>query len=191
MIVGITGNSGVGKSFLIKNIKRTKYVIDADRIGHECLLMAECKTEIVAEFGDRILNSSEIDRKKLGKIVFLDKAKLEILTTITHKYILNEINYLIEINKSNYELIIIDAPLLVEAGLHKKCDKSILVTASFDEKIKRIVERDKISKEVAEGRLNKQSKDETQQKNVDIVFENGYNLKSIENFNMIINKIME
>lgn len=191
MLIGITGNSGVGKSHLIKNVNRPYYLIDADKIGHECLFMPDCKAEIVDVFGSDILENDEINRKKLGSIVFLDKTLLEQLTQITSKYILKEIEKQIEENSSKYELLILDAPLLVEYGLHKKCDKTILIIADYEDKIKRIMERDGITEEVAIGRLNKQKDDVVQQKNVDITFENGYNLKSIENFNNLINDIME
>ncbi len=102
-----------------------------------------------------------------------------------------EINKLILENINNYKLIIIDAALLVESGLSAKCDKTILVTADFDVKVSKIMERDNISEEIAVGRLKKQASDEIQQKNVDIVFENSYNLKAIEKFNNIIKNIME
>ncbi len=190
MILGITGNSGVGKSFLIQNLKVDYFLIDADKIGHKCLLMTECKAEIVSVFGNEVLENDEINRKKLGEIVFLDKEKLKRLTEITHKYILKEIERLILENLNKFKLIIIDAPLLVEAGLHKKCDKSILVTAEYSEKIKRIMERDNISEELAVGRLSKQSNDSLLEKNVDIIFENSYNLKAINSFNNIVNAIV-
>ncbi len=188
MILGITGNSGAGKSFLIKNIEVEYFLIDADKIGHSCLQMADCKAEIVDNFGLAIIENGEINRKKLGEEVFTDNLKLERLTEITHRYILREIDRLILENNS-YSLIIIDAPLLVESGLHKKCDKTILVMGSSKEKLKRIMVRDNITLEIAEGRLSKQTNDVDQEKNVDIVFENSYNLKAIVNFNNLIDKI--
>ncbi len=190
MILGITGNSGVGKSFLIKNIEQDYFLIDADKIGHKSLLMTDCKAEILNNFGVNLLDDGEINRKKLGEIVFKDKLKLEQLTEITHRYILKEIDALILDNLDRYNLIIIDAPLLIEAGLHRKCDKTILVTATFEEKVKRIIERDNISEDLAKGRLSKQTKDELQEKNVDIVFENSYNLKAITSFNNIISDLI-
>ncbi len=189
MIIGITGNSGAGKSHLIKNLDFEYFLIDADKIGHYCLQMADCKAEIIENFSVNIIENGEINRKKLGEIVFQDKSKLEKLTEITHRYILNEINRLISENSERFSIIIIDAPLLIESGLNKKCDKTILVTADNDEKIKRIVERDNISEKIAFGRIAKQTIDIVQEKNVDIVFENSYNLKAILNFNNIIKEL--
>ncbi len=190
MIIGITGNSAVGKSFLIRNIEKDYFLIDADKIGHSVLLMADCKAEVVNIFGNEILQDGEIVRKRLGEIVFNDKNLLNKLTKITHYYILKEIDSLIEENKNKHKIIILDAALLIESGLHEKCDKTILVTASYEQKIAKMVERDNISEELAKARLDKQTNDSKNQKNVDIVFENSYNLKAIQNFNNIINRMV-
>ncbi len=190
MIIGITGNSAVGKSFLIKNIQKDYFLIDADKIGHYVLLMDNCKAEIVEVFGNGILEDGEIIRKRLGEIVFNDKLLLNKLTEITHRYILKEINILIENNKNKYDIIILDAALLIESGLHQNCDKTILVTAKYEQKVAKMVERDNICKELAKARLDKQTNDIKNQKYVDIVFENSYNLKAIQNFNNIINRMV-
>lgn len=192
MIIGITGNSGVGKSFLIKNIKSDVFVIDADKIGHFCLKLDKCKAEIVDVFGVGVLDEdNEIDRKQLGNIVFKNKELLKKLTEITHRYILLDIDNKIETKLKDDEnaTIIIDAPLLFEANLDKKCQYTILVMANYDRKLEQIVERDKISTELAKARLDKQAKDSEVSKKVDFIFENKYNDNSIEIFNNIIEKM--
>lgn len=187
MVIGVTGNSGAGKSFLVQNIKSEVYIIDADKIGHSCLKIPECKSEILEVFGDLILDdNNEINRKQLGSIVFKDKQLLDKLTKISHKYILIDIDKKIESKLKDNIKIIIDAPLLFEANLDKKCDYTILVKADYENKIRQIIERDKISLEIAKARLDKQAKDEEVEKKVNIVFENKYKIETINNFNSII-----
>ncbi len=192
MVIGVTGNSGAGKSYLVENIKSKHFLIDADKIGHECLLDDECKQEVLECFGLGILNElGEIDRAKLRNIVFNDKEKLANLTTITHKHIIKKIKCLVEENNGADKLVIIDAALLIESNVSQICDKTILITASNEKKINNVVKRDGIDFELAEKRLNSQTKDEIQEKNVDIVFKNSYNLKVVEEFNSLINELIK
>ncbi len=190
MVIGVTGNSGAGKSFLVKNIATKHFLIDADKIGHDCLLDLDCKKEVLDYFGYDILNDeNNIDRAKLRDIVFNDKEKLENLTSITHKHIIMKIKNLVSENNGEDKLVIIDAALLIEANLQSICDKTILITAKHENKVENVIKRDGISKELAEKRLGAQAKDEFQQKNVDIVFENSYNLKIVDEFNSLINNL--
>ena len=93
-IIGLTGNSGCGKS-TVSDIfsKNGGYIIDADKIAHENMEFGKATyNEIVDAFGSEILlENGEIDRKKLGRIVFSDKEKLSVLNEISLKYILEEI----------------------------------------------------------------------------------------------------
>lgn len=84
--------------------------------------------------------------------------KKEDLDLITFKHIVQEIKY--RINRSKAEIIIVDAPLLIEAGLNKVCDVVISVIADKDTRIERIVKRDGIEKEKAVLRVNAQKDDE-------------------------------
>ncbi len=190
MIIGITGNSGSGKSSLLKNTNFDKniFIIDADKIGHEILLTKECKEEVLGFFGKGIVVDGEISRKLLGEIVFNDKGKLAKLTEITHKYILEEVRKKICENDKKYDIIFIDAALLIESGMYKSCDFNILVTTSLENKISRIQERDGISYELAVARLDKQSKEDYLKEHCDFVIENFEFEKSVENFKKIISK---
>ncbi len=164
MIIGITGNSGTGKTALCKAIlensnNKTVSILDADKIAKELSTPGkEYFKKIINLFGKNILNEEGIiDRKILASIIFNDSNKREKLNEITYKNVVEEIKKRIKITKS--ELIIIDAPLLIESGLSKVCDIVISTLAKENKKIERICLRDKQSYENAVLRLQSQKED--------------------------------
>lgn len=161
-IIGLTGGTGSGKGFVSERLKARKaYVIDADAVAHEIIEKGRpAYKEIVDCFGSEILDEDgNIFRRKLGNIVFSDKDKLAFLNSCTHKYINMEIMRIIEEVKPQtnvYSAIIIDAPLLAEAGLVDICDDIWVVYADSEVRVKRIMERDSISEEQARNRIASQ-----------------------------------
>lgn len=175
-IIGITGNSGSGKSF-ISEILLNKYkcvaIIDADRIARE---MSNINTlyykEIVKRFGKDILKENlEINRKILARIIFNNDEKREELNSITFKYVVDKIKDEIKLN-SDKNIIIIDAPLLFESGLDKICDITLGVISEKSIKIDRICKRDNLSVREAKDRLRVQLKDEVLREKCDYIIEN-------------------
>ena len=157
MIIGITGGTGSGKSAVCKAAAELGFcVIDADEIGHNILIKGEAAyNEITAFFGTGVLGADgEIDRKKLGSIVFADREKLNVLNKITHGRIDEKIDEIIRTDMS--EVKVIDAALLFESGIDKKCDKIIAVIASEEIRIKRLAVRDGMSTEDIRRRLASQ-----------------------------------
>ena len=161
-IIGLTGGTGSGKGFVSERLKARKaYVIDADAVAHEIIEKGRpAYKAIVDYFGSEILDEDgNIFRRKLGNIVFSDKDKLAFLNSCTHKYINMEIMRIIEEVKPQtnvYSAIIIDAPLLAEAGLVDICDDIWVVYADSEVRVKRIMERDSISEEQARDRIASQ-----------------------------------
>lgn len=161
-IIGLTGGTGSGKGFVSERLKARKaYVIDADAVAHEIIEKGRpAYKEIVDYFGNEILDENgNIFRRKLGNIVFSDRDKLAFLNSCTHKYINMEIMRIIEEVKPQtnvYSAIIIDAPLLAEAGLVDICDDIWVVYADSEVRVKRIMERDSISEEQARNRIASQ-----------------------------------
>jgi dephospho-CoA kinase len=153
MIIGVTGGSGCGKTLLCEAAKAMGYkIIDADLIGHEILTKGSpAYTELLDWLGPEILQpSGEIDRRKLGAIVFSDPVKLSRLNHITHPKITAEIENRLTSNT------VIDAAMLHKTPLFKKCDLVLAVTAPMEDRILRIIKRDHISKEAAEKRIAQQ-----------------------------------
>jgi dephospho-CoA kinase len=139
VVVGLTGSFGSGKSSVARVFaSRGAHVIDADTIAHS-LIKAPCVVyqRIIRVFGKGILKKDlTIDRRKLGKIVFNDKARLSCLNRIIHPEVIRMVKAGIKAHTTG--VIVLDAPLLVEAGLMKLVDKLIVVTVSPDTQIKRI-----------------------------------------------------
>jgi dephospho-CoA kinase len=130
-VIGILGGIGSGKSTIAAEFAKLGCkVIDADRIAHELLQEPSVREKVVSLFGQAVLDSSgKIDRRKLAEIVFADDHMLASLNRIIHPLVLQRTQELIEQSKSQDQVkaIVLDMPLLVEVGWHKKCNKLIFV----------------------------------------------------------------
>lgn len=172
MIIGLTGLICSGKSRISGYLSKKGFeIIDADSIVHEQQRPGEeCYIEIVSVFGDGILmEDGEIDRKKLGNMVFSDGDMLKKLNEITHKHVLNEIDRRIE--GGGTEDKVLDVPLLFQTHLDRRCDVILIVTASEKTRIRRLMKRNSLSREEAVLRIRAN----------DYVFPEGDNIKVIDN----------
>lgn len=156
-VIGITGGIASGKSNVCKVISSLGYkVIDSDKINAE-FSKKNCPiyNAIVKEFGDGyILDDGELNKKKLGKLIFNNKeAKLK-LNQITHPIIVEEIKR--QINDINDELIFVEIPLLYEAKLEYLCDKIICVFLNKREQVIRLMQREGIDEDYALAKIHSQ-----------------------------------
>ena len=180
MIIGITGNSGTGKTTLAGNLQKVygekTYIIDADKIARELMIPeSEYFKDILNIFGNEILNSDgTINREKLARLIFNDNKNREELDKLTFKYVGNETKKILSRNLS--EIYIIDAPLLIESKLNLLCDRVISIIADEDVKIERICLRDNKEKDEAILRINSQKDDMFYIKNSDYVIVNNEKL---------------
>ena len=192
-IIGITGNSGSGKSTISKLISKNyeAKIIDADKIAKEMTNNnGEYLQAIRQAFGNNVIKNNELDRKKLADIVFLNRTEKEKLDGLTFEYVVEEIKKELKANQNlDYQYIILDVPLLIESKLDKLCDYTIGVIAPKTEKIKRICKRDKLSKEKALQRLNSQPNDEFFTKNCNTVINNENKEETIKMVNEIMLKL--
>jgi len=148
-VIGLTGGFGTGKSFVATIFKSLgAKIIDADRIAHEAITKDKpVYKKIVASFGKTILDKrGNIDRAKLGALAFANKGKLKRLNDIVHPEVIRFINIRIA-GLRRSDIIVIDAPLLVEAGLIGIADKLVVVAASTENQIERCMKKFDISKE--------------------------------------------
>jgi dephospho-CoA kinase len=158
LIIGLTGGVASGKSLVAAEFEKLgACVIDADVIAREVLCPGEEPFNMVVdEFGKGILTKDgNVDRAVLAEIVFNDCAKLTTLNQITHPEIIKRILDRIEEIRSEDPdvLIVLDAPLLIEVGLHEKVDRVVVVYVDEETLVERIVERDKLDPKEAVKRL--------------------------------------
>jgi dephospho-CoA kinase len=132
-IIGIIGGIGSGKSTVAAEFAKLGCkVIDADRIAHALLDEPAIREEVVGLVGQAVLDSSgKINREKLAEVVFVDDQMLESLNRIIHPPVLQRTEELIEKfqGQNQVKAIVLDMPLLVEVGWHKRCDKLIFVNS--------------------------------------------------------------
>ncbi len=157
-MVGLTGGVASGKSHVAAVFKKLgAHLIDADEIAREVVNPGEpAHGEIVEEFGEGVLNEDgTIDRKGLGAMVFGDPGAREKLNAITHPRIMDEIEKRTECLRKGHPdgIVIVDAPLLIEVGLHRKMDKVVVVHTDDETLVKRLMKRDGLTEDEARARL--------------------------------------
>lgn len=184
-VIGLTGGTGSGKSVVSKSLAEAGAVIvDADQIAHEIILKGEpAYQEIIAYYGTGILDEDgNIIRKKLGEIVFNDGEKLAFLNQCTHKYICAEVDRQIAAAKEagTAIAIVLDAPLLLEAGLEQVCDWVWVVYADPEVRAQRVMARDGVTYELAKARIANQKSWEEYKQAADTVIDNSKDLAYLQ-----------
>ena len=172
-IIAVTGGIGSGKSTVSNEFKKLgAYVVDTDAISHEIMMRGYSAYDmVVAEFGNGILSDDlEIDRKRLADIVFNDKNKLETLNSIMHKEIYAELQRRIEASDS--DIVCAEIPLLFTAKCPIEIDVKVVVSASDDVRIRRVMLRDNCSADKVKERMANQLSDSEMCKLADVVIVN-------------------
>ena len=170
MILGITGGTGCGKTTLLDLIREQGgMVLDCDKIYHDLLLSdAGMRSAIDARFPG-VVENGVLDRKKLGAIVFADEQALLDLNRITHGAVKREVLRHLEAKPT---LAAIDAIALFEGELAELCDVTVAITAPEDDRIRRLMARDGITKEYATKRIAAQHDADWFREKCSIVIEN-------------------
>jgi dephospho-CoA kinase len=160
MVVGLTGQTGAGKSTVTDVFREAGFtVIDADRVAK---FIQRCGSPCLAElkdfFSDEIISpDGNLNRAKLAEIVFSEKSNLEALNSICYPYISNEIlRQIRRYARMQKKLILLDAPTLFESRTDDFCELIISVIAKENIRMSRIMQRDNISEESAKMRMKSQ-----------------------------------
>lgn len=191
IVIGLTGQTGSGKSTCSNYLKDSGYhIIDADICAREVLDKGtDCFFEVKKTFGDIVIfPDGSLNRKQLANIIFNDKNELNKLNGITNPYIIDNIND--KISRADNGIIILDAPTLFESGADKLCNYTICVIAPIQVRLERIISRDKLTTDEAKSRINSQNNDEFYISRSNYMIDNNSNIdKMILNINSIIDDI--
>jgi dephospho-CoA kinase len=179
--VGLTGSIAVGKSFVCEAFRELGcHVLDADKTAREVVEPGtEGLRQVTEEFGEEILGpAGELDRKKLGAIVFGDESKRQLLNSIVHPLVIEKQNeWLAERELEDPGgVAIVDAALMIESGGYKRFDKLIVVWCKPDIQLSRLMSRDGLSRRAAEDRISAQMAQDEKKSYADILIDtsNGF-----------------
>ncbi len=169
-VIGITGPTGSGKTTFLNLISELGgIVLDCDAIYHRLLACDPALlSSIEAHFPGTVQNGV-LDRKKLGSIVFSDKAALLALNAITHGAVKAAVQQQLPVKPA---LVAIDAIGLLEGRLAQLCDVTVAITAPLEDRISRLMARDGISENYARSRIAAQHTDAWFRENCNYVLEN-------------------
>lgn len=178
IVIGITGSIGSGKSTVSRMFQELgASVIDADRVARQVMAPFEAGWWAVYEyFGQGIIcpATSEINRAKLGELVFEDAFLLRKLNSLIHPSIITRIqDCLRQLSGQGVKIAIVDAPLLIEAGLHRDVDLVVVVSVEQDIQIARLQSRDSgLTRSKILQRIASQMSLEDKKKYADYVIDN-------------------
>ena len=158
-IIGLTGGIGSGKSKIMsvfstygipcyESDRRAKWLMQMD---------AELKSQIKSFFGDQIYENDQFNQRKLAKLVFANKGKLEALNSLVHPRV--KMDFKSFVSQQDTPYIIKETAILFETGGEKDCDATILVTAPEKLRLQRVLNREKISSMDLKARINNQWSD--------------------------------
>ncbi len=180
VLIGLTGNIACGKSTVARMLaEKGAYVIDADAIAHEVIRKGTpAYEEILRRFGADILGpDEEIDRRRLGEIVFRDPIALRDLEAIVHPAVLVEIQQRIQACPEA-PAIVIEAIKLIESGFARACDTLWVVTCPESEQVRRLMKERGLTEEEARVRIRAQPPQEEKIRRADVVIDNSGDLEA-------------
>jgi dephospho-CoA kinase len=183
LVVGLTGGIGSGKStFAALLAERGAQIIDADLLGRDALRPGEpAWHSVVDTFGDEVLveGTMNIDRKRLAGIVFNDPTKLAALNAIVHPVIMRGIADRLEKLRGTDEVVVLDAALIVELGLAESVDLVVVVTATVDNRRRRLAELRGMAHDDIMARIGAQASEEDLVAKADVVVRNNGNVADL------------
>ena len=172
-IIGLTGNIASGKSLVLKMLGELgAYTIDADTISHRVILSdGPAFQPVLDAFGKWLLDEKgEIDRAKLGKLVFSDPAALSLLESIVHPAVEEAVDALL--NHCQPEVVAIEAIKLLEGGIGSICDAIWVVDAPREVQIRRLINQRGLMPQQAAERVNLQGDNGDKLTKADVVIHN-------------------
>ena len=185
MVIGLTGSIGTGKSEAARQLEALgASIISADQVGHEAYTPnTEAWEQVVAAFGDDILqDDGEIDRRKLGAVVFSDPGQLEKLNQIMHPRMARMVaDKIEELRDQGTEVVVVEAALLFEAGWDSLVEEVWVTDSTEQVVIERLKQRNGMSEEEARKRISSQMGRTERLERSDYVIENSGDMPTLGN----------
>ena len=179
-IIGLTGGIGTGKSTVSAYLaQKGCKIIDADLISHQMTEAGSpCLAEIKDAFGEDVfLRDGNLDRKKVGRLVFADATKKKTLEQIiTRRVIEKTLRILQDCRARQEDLGVLDSPLLFECGMQRYTDETWLVVCRTETRLRRIAARDGLAEEDIQKRIANQMSTEQKEKLADYIIDNSRDL---------------
>ena len=183
-VIGLTGGISSGKSTVSQFLaKLGAVIIDADKVGHEVFKPdSEAWREVVAAFGRQIITTNgAIDREKLGEIVFSNSEARARLNQIMHPRMYDSVKTrLDEYRRQGAGIVVLEAPLLLEAGWTSLVDEVWVATTSEATVLKRLRERTGLSEKESLARIRSQLPTEKRVKHADVVINTDCSLEELK-----------
>ncbi|GEN32631.1 dephospho-CoA kinase [Aneurinibacillus danicus] len=196
MVIGLTGGIACGKSTVSRMLaERGARIIDADIIAREVVRPGEEAWSLIVErFGrDILLANEELDRVKLGAIVFADEQARLDLNAIVHPAVRARMRQLMkEAREESIALIVMDIPLLYESKLEYMVEKVVVVYCTAEQQLKRLMERNGYDEEEAMRRIASQMSIEEKKSRADYVIDNsGTFTETEEQVDELVGKLLD
>ncbi|NQY05928.1 MAG: dephospho-CoA kinase [Flavobacteriaceae bacterium] len=159
-VVGLTGGIGRGKTTVAKYFEKLGVPVYISDIEAKRLMRAhtEVKTKIIALLGEDSYVDGDLNRTYIASKIFNDKSLLEQINGIVHPAVTKDFEYWI--TTQNASFVIKETAILFEIDGHKSCDFVITVVAPLEDRIKRIMQRDQLSREQVLKKIDNQFSDE-------------------------------
>ncbi|MDK6807560.1 dephospho-CoA kinase [Corynebacterium aurimucosum] len=175
-LIGLTGGIGSGKSTVAQLLVRHGWeLVDADQIARDIVEPGQpALTELAQAFGEDILQEDgSLDRRLLASRAFSSREKTAVLNSITHPRINEETQARFDAaRQAGADFVVYDMPLLVDKGLHKDMDATIVVDVDAEERVRRLVAYRGLDEEDARRRIAAQIPDDVRRAAADFIIDN-------------------
>jgi len=183
-VIGLIGGIGSGKSSVSAILHSLGVeIIDADKVGHEAYTPnSEGWKKVISVFGQDIVGpENEIDRKKLGSIVFSDPSEMEKLNKLMHPIIHNLVEEKIKLlSNQGVKVVVLEAAILIEANWQDLTDEIWLAKSNQEVVIERVQLRNNFTREEIIKRIQSQMSNDEREKHSDIVIDNNGTIEQLE-----------
>lgn len=184
IVIGLTGGIGTGKSTVSQTLaEQGAVLIDADLVGHQAYLPHQnVWQDVVDAFGRDILNENdEVDRRKLGPLVFGDPAALQKLNQIVHPWMYRTMEKMLQDERQKgTKAVVLEAAILIEANWTPLVDQVWVTDASEENVVQRIVSRNNFTPEQVKARIASQMPGEERKKHAQVVIDTNCSIDEVK-----------